>query len=99
MAWMRDRIAPIASVFAASDVAKIRVAPGGVEPPPADSKSAALSTELRGRADRYADQPIGQVCPCAATRLARLRARLGRAPRGRARLSGRSRCPRSASAR
>jgi hypothetical protein len=25
------------------------MAPGGVEPPPADSKSAALSTELRGR--------------------------------------------------
>ena len=29
-----------------------RVAPGGVEPPRADSKSAALSTELRGRRGR-----------------------------------------------
>ena len=28
---------------------KVGVAPGGVEPPHADSKSAALSTELRGR--------------------------------------------------
>src|SRR6186997_1329094 len=30
------------------------MAPGGVEPPPADSKSAALSTELRGLGAQYA---------------------------------------------
>jgi hypothetical protein len=30
------------------------MAPGGIEPPHADSKSAALSTELRGLANQYA---------------------------------------------
>jgi hypothetical protein len=37
-----------------------RMAPGGIEPPHADSKSAALSTELRGRAlrgDRWDSNP------------------------------------------
>src|SRR5205823_5393156 len=33
----------------------VEVAPGGVEPPRTDSKSVALSTELRGRAERVAD--------------------------------------------
>ena len=39
-----------------------RMAPGGIEPPRAGSKPAALSTELRGRADR-SGRP---VCPTAA---------------------------------
>ena len=38
------------------------MAPGGIEPPRAGSKPAALSTELRGRADR-SGRP---VCPTAA---------------------------------
>ena len=67
------------------------MAPGGVEPPPADSKSAALSTELRGLARA--------VCPRRATPLARLRARRGRERRRRARPSRRTPCRRGASAR
>ena len=35
------------------------MAPGGVEPPPADSKSAALSAELRGLDDRCGEYARG----------------------------------------
>ena len=46
--------------------ASFQMAPGGVEPPHADSKSAALSTELRGRARtgyRRYDTTFGGVSP------------------------------------
>jgi hypothetical protein len=36
---------------------RLRVAPGGIEPPRADSKSAALSTELRGRSAQASREP------------------------------------------
>ena len=38
--------------------ADVRMAPGGVEPPRADSKSAALSAELRGREPQFALEPV-----------------------------------------
>ena len=40
----------------------VEVAPGGIEPPHAGSKPAALSTELRGRAGRV-PKPSMPECP------------------------------------
>ena len=37
------------------------MAPGGVEPPRADSKSAALSAELRGRGPQFALEPVVRI--------------------------------------
>jgi len=72
---------------------QIGVAPGGVEPPPTDSKSVALSTELRGLAGSM------PAAPRVATQRVLLRARLVRARPGLVRRSGRTARRRGASAR
>ena len=50
---------PVSSRNAQEAVSAFRVAPGGIEPPRADSKSAALSAELRGPdSAEYALEPV-----------------------------------------